>query len=79
MYLGGTLPREDQFRFKKLLFRTTRGKAFVNFFEMDIPQTDKLRGMSKYENKLVYICTFEEGSYLRDRITKLCSSFLEPL
>jgi hypothetical protein len=35
--------------------------------------------MKKYENKLVYITMFEEGLFLRDRVTKLCSSFMEPL
>ena len=35
--------------------------------------------MKKQENKLVYICAFEEGIHLRDRVTKLCSSFMEPL
>jgi len=35
--------------------------------------------MSNQKNKVVYIITFEEGSYLRDRLVKICSSFLEPL
>ena len=30
----GTLQKEDQLRLKKLIFRTTRGKAFVQFSEL---------------------------------------------
>lgn len=28
-YFGGTIPKEDLMRFKKLIFRATRGKAFT--------------------------------------------------
>lgn len=61
------------------MFRATRGKAYTKFFNIEVPVEDQLRGMKKYENKLVYICMFEEGLFLRDRITKLLSSFMEPL
>lgn len=39
-YIGGTIPREDQLRFKRLLYRATRGKVFTKFFDMEIPITD---------------------------------------
>ncbi len=57
-YMGGTLLREDQQRFKKLLFRATRGKAYAKFYNLDIPKQDKLRGMVNQRDKVVYICMF---------------------
>lgn len=78
-YMGGTLLKEDQFRFKKLLFRATRGKAYVKFYPMDIPKGDRLRGMVNQRDKVVYIVMFQDGKVIRDKTTKLCSSFLEPL
>lgn len=46
---------------------------------MDIALEDRLRGTTIHEDKVIYIVMFEEGRYLKDRIEKLCASFLEPL
>ena len=78
-YFGGSIPRRDQLRFKKLLFRTTRGKALVQFFDMQVPVEDRLVGVNDHVEKIIYVVMFEEGRVIRDRIQKLCSSFLEPL
>lgn len=64
-------------RFKKFLFRATRGKAYTTFYEMKVPREDRLRGVYEYDNKLVYFVLFEEGAFLRERIHKICSSFLD--
>jgi len=66
-------------KFKKFLFRATRGKAWAKFYELDIPPQDKLKGMHNQKSKLVYICMFEEGVFLRAKMQKLLGSFMEPL
>lgn len=37
-YLGGTILKEDLLRFERLIFRATRGKAYLKFGEMKITQ-----------------------------------------
>ena len=57
-YLGGSIAKVDQQRFKKLMFRTTRGKAFTQFFDMEVSPEDKLKGMGNIEEKSIYIVMF---------------------
>ena len=64
-------------RFKKLIFRATRGKAYTQFAEYIVPREDRMRSVYDYESKLVYIVMFEEGGHLRDRVQKICASFGE--
>lgn len=76
-YLGGTINRDEQMRFKKLIFRATRGKAYVQFADYQVPIDDRLRSVYGYESKLVYLVMFEDGGHLRDRVHKICASFGE--
>lgn len=64
-------------RFKKLIFRATRGKAFTSFAEYRVAPEDKMRNVYDYDNKIVYLVMFEDGGHIRDRVTKICSSFLD--
>lgn len=50
--------------FKKLLFRSTRGKAYVHFFDYEIDQADRMVHINDHNDRLVYIVVFEEGLYL---------------
>ena len=74
-YLGGTIQKADQIRFSRLLFRATRGMVYAKYFDMNISQNDVIRGLHDHKEKLVYIVMYEKGKFLKDRITKLCSSF----
>jgi hypothetical protein len=74
-YFGGTIKKSEQMNFKKLLFRATRGKAYVHFFPNDIPVQDRMVHVTDHSERLVYIIMFEEGMYIRQRIQKICSSF----
>jgi len=66
-------------RFRKLLFRATRAKAFAKFYDMEVPTGDRLKTINGHRSRVVYICAFEEGLFFKDKIQKLCASFLEPL
>lgn len=74
-YLGGLISSSEAQRFKKLIFRATRGKALCQFFEMRIDPEDNLQCVKQGE-RAVYLIMFEEGGFLLDRITKICQSFL---
>jgi hypothetical protein len=60
--------------FKKLLFRAARGKAYTQFFELEISAEDKIKSNDDLQTKLVYIVIFEEGTHFKDRINKICAS-----
>ena len=64
-------------RFKKLIFRATRGKAFTSFADYKVSPDDRMRNVNDYDNKIVYMVMFEDGGYIRDRVQKICSSFME--
>ena len=61
------------------MFRATRGKAFTKFYDIDVAKQDRLRSVNDHNDKIVYIIIFEEGGFMKEKILKLCSSFLEPL
>ena len=56
--IAGTILSIEKIRFKKLIFRATRGKALTFFYDFPFPQEDE-RGEMKY--KCVYIVMFQEG------------------
>lgn len=72
-HIAGTILKEEQDRFNRLIFRATRGNAFVCFRPFTNPITDYF---GKKMMKSVYILVFQEGEFIRDRITKICDSFM---
>ena len=66
--MGGSINKEDQLRFKRMIFRATRGKAYTQFFDMVIPISDRLKHVNDHRDKVIYIVMFEEGHFLKDRI-----------
>jgi len=76
-YLGGTIRKNELMSFKRMIFRATRGKAFTQFFDMDIKPEDRLMHIDDSHSMLVYLIMFEEGTYLRNRIHKICANTQE--
>ena len=74
-YVAGTIEVPEQDRLKKLLFRATRGKALTYFRPYALPRI-KVKGKFENREKLVYIVVFQDGRMIRDRITKICDSFM---
>lgn len=50
-----------------MLFRITRGKALTHFSE-DFVQEKK--------QKVVYMVVYQDGAVIRDRVQKICDSFM---
>ncbi|CDW80575.1 v-type atpase 116kda subunit family protein [Stylonychia lemnae] len=70
-HIAGTIEVEEKSRLKKLLFRATRGKALTFFQDFEVRTPD-----GKHKTKTVYIVVFQEGRQLRDRIVRICDSFM---
>jgi hypothetical protein len=63
--------------FKKLLFRSTRGKVYVHFFDYDIPMADRMVHINDHNDRLVYIVVFEESLYLNEKVRRICLNSTE--
>lgn len=72
-HIAGTILKEEQDRFNRLIFRATRGNAIVCFKEFTKPIVNYF-GVEQM--KTVYVIVFQEGEFIRDRICKICDSFL---
>ena len=76
-YLAGTVGRDEQFRFKKMIFRVTRGKAYTYFHDL-VPEENDIKdytGAVDHALRSVYVIVFQEGGFLRNKIQKVCDSF----
>lgn len=72
-HIAGTINRDEELRFKKLIFRATRGNALTYFESFNQPVKDYYgHGVQKS----VYVVIFQEGGTVRDKIVKICDSFL---
>lgn len=60
-----------------MLFRSTRGKALVHFFDYQIYPQDRMIHINDHNDRLVYIVVFEEGYYLKDKIKRICENSTE--
>lgn len=67
-FVAGTINDGDEpNRMQRMLFRITRGKALTHFSE---PFTQDKK------QKVVYMVVFQDGQMIRDRVQKICDSFM---
>jgi hypothetical protein len=62
---------EDLERLQKLVFRATKGKSFVFKQDYNLDQNVDVK-----EKKTVYIIMYWAGDSVRDRIHRICDSFV---
>jgi V-type H+-transporting ATPase subunit a len=72
-HIAGTINKDEELRFKKLIFRATRGNALTYFEDFNVPLKDYYGNGTQ---KSVYVVIFQEGSSVREKIIKICDSFL---
>lgn len=65
-FVAGTIKDGEQDRMKKLLFRVTRGKALTYFSEYTQD------GVAKS----AYMVVYQDGQLIRERVLKICESFM---
>ena len=69
----GTIETSEKERFKKLIFRATRGNALAHFRDFDKPIIN-YSGQQVY--KAVYVVMFPDGDAIKNKINKICDSFM---
>lgn len=75
-YLAGTIFKEEMFRFKKMIFRATRGKVLSYFRDMDAAGLKDYAGNADRKLRTVYVLVFQEIPQIRQKLTKICDSFM---
>ncbi len=71
--ISGTINTDEVLRFRKLIFRATRGNALVYFSDIKSPIID-FYGNETF--KTVYSVLFQDSGTLKDKIVRICDSFL---
>ncbi len=74
--MAGTVLTEETFRFKKLVFRATRGKAYTYFRDLDAAGLADYSGTLDKRMRSVYVIVFQEGVNTRSKLSKICESFM---
>ena len=74
-HIAGTIDVNEKDRLKKLLFRATRGKA-LTFFSDFKTESKVVAGQKTLRDKSVYIVVFQEGKQMREKIMRICDSFM---
>lgn len=71
-YVAGLIPKDECFRFKRLLFRRTRSNVLTVTHDMENP----LENFDKKKvDKSLYVVIFRDSENIREAITKVCESF----
>jgi len=68
--VAGVVESEEIVRFRKLIFRATKGKSFM--YTEQFSDTDDRGNVSV---RSVYIITYYDGTHTRDKIQRICDSF----
>jgi hypothetical protein len=55
-------------RFKKMIFRSTRGKALTYFRDFDSAGLPDYSGRLDDVARTVYVVIFQDGAHVRDRL-----------
>lgn len=57
-YLAGTIDKEEQMRFKKMVYRATRGKALTYFQDLRDAELKDYTGVKDLSLRTVYVIVF---------------------
>lgn len=83
-YMAGVIDTADAQRFKRILFRVTRGMTWTTLIDIQRPQSaledrgQLIEGVSGHvANKTVFLIVYQGGSYemMRNKLNKICDSF----
>lgn len=69
----GVIASEEEMRMKRLVFRASRGKAYVQFYPMQRPLHS---ASGRKLHLLIYFVIYPQASeYLRSKLEKVCETF----
>lgn len=75
-YLAGVINSDEIMRFKKMVYRATRGKALTYFNDMDAEGLQDYSGALDRRARTVYVIVFQDGLHIREKLVRICDSFL---
>jgi V-type H+-transporting ATPase subunit a len=75
-YMAGTIIKEEMMKFKRMIFRATRGKALTYFEDLSNEGEIDYAGYTDKQLRTVYVIIFQEGANIRAQLTKICESFM---
>lgn len=70
--IAGVVETSEVERLRRLIFRSTKGKSFMHVEQYLHPEQV---GVKSVVPKSVYIITFQDGSTIKEKITRICDSF----
>jgi V-type H+-transporting ATPase subunit a len=74
--MAGTIIKEEMMKFKRMIFRATRGKALTYFEDLSNEGEIDYAGYTDKQLRTVYVIIFQEGANIRAQLTKICVSFM---
>jgi len=84
-YLAGVINKEDSLRFKRILFRMTRGMVWTTLMDIERPQTEAEKNdfdhlmdtSSETKLKTVFLIVYQGGAHamMAGKLNKICDSF----
>jgi hypothetical protein len=87
VYHAGVISKSDVRQFKRLLFRTTKGKVLTKICDNHVINYDfdgsgtagsssqPTSSADKGGERCVYVLVFNDGSVLKHRVMKICDTF----
>lgn len=87
--ISGIIPAEDQLKFKKLIFRSTKGLAYPNFFELEYAENQmysvngkilnlKNLNLNEAKHKNIFVIFVQGQGLLMQKILKVCDLIRAP-
>ncbi len=84
-YLAGVINKEDSLRFKRILFRVTRGMTWTTLVDIEKAESSAeeedlshlLDATAANQQKTVFLIVYQGGAYdmMRGKLNKICDSF----
>jgi hypothetical protein len=78
-YLAGILDREESQRFKRMVFRITKGNSWTYFEDVQLRANEEIKEEEEKDMpmKTVFIVVYQGGvlDLLKTKLNKLCESF----
>ena len=76
-YMGGIIKNENMHKFRRMVFRITRGKTFVHSFSLNLSAGDKLLDDSYDQGKNCFVLAFQGGTVMDEMIRRSCIAYAE--
>ena len=70
-FISGVIKAEDLMKFKRMIFRVSRGRAFLTFFDLTIEN----KALKIKQEKKIFVSFFHGRNFLFNKIINICDLF----